>query len=222
MLSRTAVALLLTLTALPVRADFIDWWLTPDQQGRYYYAKGEYAKAARAFTQPRWKALAFYAAADYASAAALFATLEDASGYFYLGNALARQEQLTEAVAAYQQALALQPEFPAAEFNLDWVQGLLQLDQQEYEDAGGTGGKLGADRVVFSERAEQAVQTATTQELQAEGLSEQQLQDMWMRRVQTTPGDFLRLKFIYQRQQGESTVDDSTAGTSTIGGDTAQ
>ena len=117
MIGRTVVALLLILATVPARAEFIDWWLTPDQQGRYYYDRGDYQKAARAFTQPLWKALAFYAAQDYQSAAALFATLETARGYFYLGNALARQEQLAEAIAAYNKALELQAEFPEAGFN---------------------------------------------------------------------------------------------------------
>ena len=86
------------------------------------------------------------------------------------------------------------------------MQGLLELEQQEYDDAGGTGGKLEADRIVFDERAKNAKQTMSAEELAAQadkvqGLSDQQLQTMWMRRVQTTPGDFLRLKFSYQQQK---------------------
>ena len=177
--------------------------LTPDQQGRYYYERGEFNKAARAFTRPLWKGLAFYAAKDYASAAPLFAELDNAQGYFYLGNALARQERLAEAVDAYNKALGLQPDFEEAAFNLDWVTGLLELEHKEYEDAGGTGGKLRADKIVFDERAKNARQTTTAQEMKAaQGLSDEQIQTMWMRRVQTTPGDFLRLKFSYQEQAG--------------------
>ncbi len=197
---RVILILLLSLVPSPTLADgFLDWWLTPDQQGRLHFKRGDYQTSARAFESAQWKALAFYKAGDFANAAALFAKDESAEGYFNLGNALAKQEKLAPAVAAYKRALELRPEFPEAAFNLDWVDGLLKLSQKEYEDAGGTGGKLGADRVVFDKRGAQGTGEMTAQQLQAEkGLSDEQLREMWMRRVQTTPGDFLRLKFSYQ------------------------
>ena len=44
-------------------------------------------------------------------------------------------EANAEAIAAYKQALSLQPEFPEAAFNLEWVEGLLAQDNKEYDDA---------------------------------------------------------------------------------------
>jgi len=35
----------------------------------------------------------------------------------------------------------------------------------------------------------------TAEEAAAQGVSDAELEAMWMRRVQTTPGEFLRLKF---------------------------
>lgn len=197
---------MLLLTPLPAHAEgFIGWWLTPDQQGRLYFERGAYQKAARAFERRDWKAIAFYRAGDFANAVALYQTMETAEARFQLGNALAKQEKLAPAIEAYRQALALRPEFPEAAFNLEWVEGLLELDRKEYEDAGGTGGKLGADRIVFDKRGAKGQGEMSAQQLQAEkGLSDAELQDMWMRRVQTTPGDFLRLKFSYQLNVGTS------------------
>ena len=84
------------------------------------------------------------------------------------------------------------------------MEGLLRQDQKEYEDAGGTGGKLGADKVVFDKRGAQGKGEMSAQQLQAEkGLTDAQLQEMWMRRVQTTPGDFLKYKFAFQVQNQE-------------------
>jgi Ca-activated chloride channel family protein len=182
----------------------LDWFLTPDQQGRLWLERGEPLRAARSFEDRLWKGLAYYGAEDFASAAAALAPLDTARGKFQYGNALARQERLPEAVAAYQRALALEPEFPEAVFNLDWVRGLLELDQMEYEDAGGTGGKLEADKIVFDEKGAKGKGEMTTGEARAQGLSEAQLREMWMRRVQTAPADFLRLKFLYQDQTGSA------------------
>lgn len=199
MTARIVLIIALAVWAAPARAAMIDWWLTPDQQGRYYYEHGEFQKAARAFENGEWKAMAFYKSGDFANAATLFQKSRTPKGIFYLGNALAKQEKLAPAIDAYKRALELQPEFPEATFNLDWVQGLFDLDQKEYDDAGGTGGKLKADRVVFDERGAKGQGEVSAQQLQAEkGLSDDQLRDMWMRRVQTTPGDFLKFKFSYQ------------------------
>lgn len=178
---------------------FVDWFLTPDQQGRMYFEQGDYARSAQRFETRLWKAIAYYKAGDFASAVAIFGKLGTAEGAFYLANCYARQEQLGQAIAAYQRALDLRPDFPEAQFNLEWVKGLKKLDDKEYEDDGGTGGQLEADRIVFDERGAKGQGEMSTTELQARtGLSDSELQDMWMRRVQTTPGDFLQFKFAYQ------------------------
>ena len=192
------MTLLLLCVATPVRADFIDWWLTTDQQGRLAYERGEFDRAAQLFTDPLWKAMAYYASGDFDSAAAWFAQEESPFGYFYLGNALAHAGRLPGAIDAYRRALTLDPELPEARFNLDWVEGLAALDEIEYEDAGGTGGKLGADGFVFSDRADDAQQTMTAEEAVSQGLSDEQIEEIWMRRVQTSPAEFLGLKFSYQ------------------------
>ncbi|MDC0948495.1 hypothetical protein OAS86_04040 [Gammaproteobacteria bacterium] len=188
---------------------WLGWWLTADQQGRLQYQRGNYLLAARAFEDTKWKGLAYYAAGDFGNAAQYFAQSDDSDSRFLAANALARQEKLGDALAQYQALLAQQPDFSEALFNRDWVQRLIDLDALQYQDAGGTGGKLGADRVVYDHRAQQASGEVTARELAAEqGLSESELQRMWMRRVQTTPADFLSLKFAYQWQAQQSQRDD--------------
>lgn len=194
------LALVLLLLGGTACAPSLDWFLTPDQQGRRWLESGEPLRAARSFEDRLWKGLAYYDAGDFASAAAALAPLDTARGKFQYANALARQERLPEAIAAYERALELEPDSSEAVFNLDWVKGLLELDQKEYEDAGGTGGKLEADKIVFDEKGAKGKGEMTAEEARAQGLSEAQLREMWMRRVQTTPADFLRLKFSYQDQ----------------------
>jgi Ca-activated chloride channel family protein len=204
MVRRTLLTLLLTaLVTGTANAAFVDWWLTPDQQGRVLFERGEFAQAAQRFSDPLWKGLAYYASEDFVSAATWFAQVETVYGYFYLGNAMAHQDRLEEALAAYDEALARDPELTAAQFNRDWVQGLYELSQKEYDDHGGTGGQLRADRFVFDDRAKNAEQTMTEAQARSQGLSDQEIESMWMRRVQTTPAQFLEIKFSYQLTQGD-------------------
>lgn len=203
-MKRILVVAALLLSANASQAAFVDWWLTADQQGRILYERGDFAAAAQRFEDPLWKGLAFYASEDFASAASWFGQVETAYGAFYLGNALSHLDQLAPAIKAYERALGLQPEFAEAAFNLQWVSGIYALSQKEYDDAGGTGGKLGADDYVFSDRAKDAQQTMTEAEATQQGLSDEQIEAIWMRRVQTTPGDFLAYKFAWQAQQRES------------------
>lgn len=178
---------------------FIDWWLTPDQQGRFYFQREDFQKSARAFEQTEWKAIAFYKAGDFSNAASLLENAETPEDLFYLGNALARQEKVTAAIDAYNRALRLKPDFSEAAFNRDWVQGLLDLSQKEYDDDGGTGGKLEADKIVVDKRGNEGQGEMSAQQVQTQkGLTDEQIRNMWMRRVQTTPGDFLAYKFSYQ------------------------
>ncbi len=182
---------------------FVGLWLTPDQQGRRHFERGDYIAAARAFEDPLWKGIAAYSAGDFVAATSLFASLDGARAHFYRGNSLAQRDLLDEAVVAYRRALALQGEFPAATFNLEWVSGILALRDAQYEDAGGTGGQLAADDFVIDDRGQDAVQTMAVAEARAQGLSDAQLEEMWMRRVQTTPGDFLAFKFAFQLGEEE-------------------
>ena len=201
---KTLLALVLTATLTgSAHAAFVDWWLTPDQQGRVLFERADYAQAAQRFADPLWKGLAYYASEDFVSAATWFAQVDTAYGYFYLGNAMAHQDRLEEALASYDKALALDPEFGEAQFNRDWVQGLYDLSQKEYDDYGGTGGKLGADDFVFDDRAKNAEQTMTEAEAKAQGMTDDQIESMWMRRVQTTPAQFLETKFSYQLRLGD-------------------
>jgi Ca-activated chloride channel family protein len=70
-----------------------DWWRRPDQQAHARMQAGVQA----------------YQQGDYARAQALWAPLAGADAAYDRGNALARQGRLREAVAAYDEALRLQP-----------------------------------------------------------------------------------------------------------------
>ena len=68
-----------------------------------------------------------------------------------------------------------------------------------------TGGKLGADEIVFSDQ--KSPSSAPDEQVEVEGgqeLSEAELRAVWLRQVQTKPADFLRAKFAYQYSRGDN------------------
>ncbi len=103
-----------------------DLWWRPDQQALQQLEAGQPLEAAKNFQNFRWRGLAFYQAGHYAAAARCFAMGQSAADRYNLGNALAMDRQLEPALAAYDQALNLQPGWTEAEQNRAIVAGWLQ------------------------------------------------------------------------------------------------
>ncbi|HKE43262.1 MAG TPA: VWA domain-containing protein, partial [Steroidobacteraceae bacterium] len=117
-------------------AGFIDAWLTPDQQGRLRFERGDYAAAAADFIDPMWKGVALYRAGQYSAAIDAFARLDTAESYYNQGNALAKLGKYPQAVKSYEEALQRRPDWPQAKGNLALVQALIpppSKDEQQEE-----------------------------------------------------------------------------------------
>ena len=114
-------------------AGWDDMWSRPDQQGAEAFAAGRPADAAKLFEDPAWRAAALYRAQDYAGAAEMLNGQEGTEARYNLGNALARAGQLEQALAAYDEALAAQPDHEDARFNRDLVAKLLEQQKQEQQ-----------------------------------------------------------------------------------------
>ena len=129
-----SVAFMLILHAPPPEAaDWDDLWLTPDQQGARHLAAGEASEAAIAFTDPSWRGIAEYQAGSYDQAAQNFAGETSADNLYNLGNALALQGDLRGALSAYEESLNLEPDAEDAIANRDFIQSLLDQDEQEQD-----------------------------------------------------------------------------------------
>lgn len=126
---------LLMLAGVPQRSEAFelrDLWLRPDQQGQRLLEQRRPADAAQRFEDPRWKGIALYEAGDYAGAAQQFAAGDSAADHYNRATALARAGELAAALDAYDQALDRQPDFPAAQYNRELIQDL--LDQEPDPD----------------------------------------------------------------------------------------
>lgn len=132
--------LLLVLPQPSQAFEFTDLWLRADQQGQRLLEQQRPKEAAQHFRDPQWQGMALYQAGDYPGAAAAFAHGSNAQAHYNRGNALARSGELEAALDAYDQALELQPDLPAAVENQVLVQQLLQQRQAEEEEQPDNGG----------------------------------------------------------------------------------
>lgn len=204
---RTACVTLLLLTwSVQVQADWSSLWFTPDQQGQRLFERGDYAGAAKHFTTPERIGVSLYLAGDYEQAAAVLGRSSRPEASFNCGNSLVFLGQYDAAIEAYQLALRAKPDWLEAQQNLAIALARRAKLAPADDDAGGTGGKLAADEIVFesSDRMDNASSEETIEEDGAP-MSEEAMRAMWLRRVETRPAEFLANRFAYQlaTQQGE-------------------
>lgn len=185
------------------------WWLaaaaqgaasgflrTADQQAQSLLRKGEAAAAAKRFRTPDWQAAASYRAGDFKQAAGIYAGLPGAEAAFNQGNALAMSGKYDAAVERYDAALQQRPDWRAALTNRKIAQE--RQKRIHHDGADMTGGKLAADKGFRFDKGAPKEQDQQQYD-DGENLDDSSMQDIWLRKVQTKPGDFLRSKFAYQQ-----------------------
>jgi Ca-activated chloride channel homolog len=196
--SRAAFAFLIFFplpTADDLRHRFLDLWLTPDQQGRYYFEKGNYAVAADRFADPMWRGITFTYTGDYNAALNQFALAETPEAWYNQGNALAHLYKLPEAVHAYEQALHLRPDWREAQDNLKLVRSLIPPPKkdEEQEEAPPTPERGDTTQEEKGKKGKEVMQQAR--------MDPEKMADIWMRNIQTSPADFLRRRFAIQADE---------------------
>ena len=206
LLSLTLVGILLQpQPVLAAEFHFADLWLTPDQQGRMLFERGDFTEAAEHFQEPLWKGISYYAAENFSEAIAQFSRFDTPEGYFNLGNAYAHNGDYKKAIACYERVLVLQPELTAAQKNRELVQAVLDEEKaREEQREQKPGGNVEPDDIV-EESDDDRQQSPEEESTEANplGVGDEQLAELWLRNVQTTPADFLRQKFQFQLQQAE-------------------
>jgi Ca-activated chloride channel family protein len=176
-----------------------DWFLTADQQGSMMLHKGQHAEAAKTFADPLWAGAAWYRAGEFEQAALAFSRIDTAPAHYNRANALLMQGEYESAIAAFDQALELRPGWSDAIGNREIAR--LRAERLELKGGDMTGGKMEADDFDFDAENGQGQPETTTGERQT--LSDEQVQALWLRRVQTKPADFLRARFAYQQAMAE-------------------
>ena len=112
-----------------------DLWKTKDQQAQKKYNNKAYNEAAQQFTDPLWQGSAHYKAGNFEEALAAFEQHDTPQALYNKGNTLAKLNKLEEAIEAYDNALAKNPELADAKANKALIEQLKQQqDQQEKQD----------------------------------------------------------------------------------------
>lgn len=192
--------LFLLLHAAPASAEGTSWfkelWLTPDQQGQLAFDRGNYAEAARLFKNPMWRGIAAYRAYDYLAAAEAFRQIPTIEGHFALGNAEANNHAYAKAIKAYDEVLAAQPDHIAAKTNRAIVRAALEAQEEarRKKEEGETAPDLPPDEVKVDEKQQEGKRI----KVQSQDVTSADAAEAWMREVQTSPADFLKLKFAIQ------------------------
>jgi Ca-activated chloride channel family protein len=191
-------ALVLALTGWRVGLSHL--FLTPDQQGRLRLERGDAAGAAEAFRDPLWRGVAQFRAGDFKSAAQTLSGLDTAEGAYDDGNALVMLGKYDDAVKRYDRALELNAGWPDAQANREIARIRAERMKQE---GGVTDNTESAPDEIVSDKTKTGGEDTTVEAQQA--MSDEAVRAMWLKRVQTRPADFLRVKFSYQLQKAGAT-----------------
>ena len=182
------------------RADgWIDWFLTPDQQGQLAYNDKRFADAGELFQDPMWSGYAKYRAGQYEDAIQIFQRLDSADAAFVQGMAEIKSRQYRPAVRSFETALTRQPDFPEAERNLEVAKAIVEYVEtaREQSDTGEESG-IGADDVVFDNEAARGTETQI--EAQSDDVTPLNA-DQWIQAIDTDMSDFLRSRFLLENTQ---------------------
>jgi Ca-activated chloride channel family protein len=213
-----------------------DLWASKDQQAQAALRQNRAADAAVLARDPAIAGEALYRSGDFVRAGQSWAQMDQADSHYNRGNSLAQAGEFDAALAAYDAALALEPEMADAVFNRELVEKMKQEQQQQQEQENSEGespeeqsgdeseeGEQGEEQ--SSENQQEGEQGEEDSDEQQEGeqnnepseseiaqnWSEEDAQAMeqWLRRIPDDPGGLLRRKFRNQYQRRGAPADES-------------
>jgi Ca-activated chloride channel family protein len=111
-----------------------DAWQRKDQQAWRALAEDDAAKAASLARDPELSGEAWYRSGEYPNSLDAWTKSESADAHYNRGNALAQLGEYDAALAAYDQALAMEPGMEDAEFNRALVEQMKQQEQQQQQE----------------------------------------------------------------------------------------
>ena len=155
----------LVLTSWPSLSQAWEWrelFINDNQRAYELLEEGQAAKAAQTFNDSTWQGIAAYKAQEYEEALQYWSNEESPITSYNRGNALARNGKLPEALEAYDQALAAEPDWEDAQFNRDLVAKLLDSQQKQSQEDKSSGGNPNRPEDGEEDSQEQPDQSASS------------------------------------------------------------
>ncbi len=197
-----------TLTLIARTGSVVGLFFTADQRAQRLVDRGQYVEAAARFSEPTRQGAALFRAGEFEPAAAAFARDNTAEGHFNRANSLVMLGKYEDAIKAYDRSLERRAEWSPAVENREIAR--LRAERIKREGGDMTGGQLGADEIVIEPGKGDKREGQTEETTGGQERSDEELQALWLRRVETQPADFLRAKFAFQLAAAD--VDKETAG----------
>ncbi|WP_439133442.1 hypothetical protein [Pseudomaricurvus sp.] len=204
--SRKKLAIIVSLLILAILA-YGTWsnpnfWFSADQRGDHLMSEKHYQDAAKTYTDSWRKGVAQYRYGDFEDAAHTFARVPGATGAFNQGNSWLMHGKYDDAIKSYDRALGFKPHWKEAEDN----KALAIARKKLIDDAGENRDQESADaydpdETIADQKGDD--KERKPKDLSAQDLSNSDLRASWLRRVQTTPADFLRAKVAWQAAHTE-------------------
>lgn len=175
-----------------------NFWSSPDERGDQLMHRHRYSRAAKTYLDPLRIGIAQYRDGEYEAAAKTFARVPGATGAYNTGNAWLMHGQYDTAIAAYDKALGFRPGWQPALDNKQLAiarRDAMTISDKEREEESTEA--YDPDKILFDNKGGKS---KDPEQKPLEGQKEAGLQESWLRRVKTTPGQFLRAKFAWQDQ----------------------
>jgi Ca-activated chloride channel homolog len=174
-----------------------DLWKRKDQQGQEAFTQEQFEEAAQQFRDPAWRGAANYRSENYEQVVQDLVLLDDPESHYNRGNALAKLQQYEAAIAAYDQALAQNPDLEDAQYNKQLVEELLKQQEQENQQQQNSEGDQ------QQEQQEGDQQEQQSQEQQQQQSQDQQQQDQAQQQGEQDQQQQQEQQNQDQAQQGE-------------------
>ena len=205
-----------------------------DELAKQAYERKDYTEASQAFEDPYRKGVIHYRMGDYAASEEMFkqSTRPEvaASAAYNLGNALALQNKLEDAIEVYEEVLERWPDHTLAKENLELVKKMLEQQQENNQNS-----QEGSDKDKNSE-GDKSQETADSKE-SSEGKESEQSEekkqqpkdqplasdqkgekptprsqedldaDLWLDQIKNDPKSFLKNKFYLESQKNGTKED---------------
>ncbi|MGF1694123.1 VWA domain-containing protein [Vibrio kyushuensis] len=197
----------------PVYASELNWldvWLTRDQQGALHYDRAEYTSAAELFENENWKAESYYLVGDYETAQQYYMRNDDVASLLGAAASLAHMKEYIAAKKLYEEILQIDPSNKVAGNNLQVVTSVIEhIDTFTQSQSNSNEQQSSKERGDKPKSSEGILQEIDKKQLIQESLSAKDIlnnpvmNEKWMKRVESDLANFLATKFHLQLEQGK-------------------